>query len=179
MLNSNIETLFREHYQALHRYAFTMVKNADEANDIVQNVFFTLLEKDSQLSFHSSAKAYLYKCVYNEALQQIKKKKTAHLHHNAAYNTEQSEAPQVFAFEETVAIKNRIDTILQQLPEQCRLVFLKSRQEHKKYAEIAIELNISVKTVEAHMSKALKIIRGIVRVFVCLFYLSIDFTGRL
>ncbi|SDG38127.1 RNA polymerase sigma factor, sigma-70 family [Chitinophaga filiformis] len=45
------------------------------------------------------------------------------------------------------------------LPEQCRVIFLKSREEGKKYAEIAAELNISVKTVEAQMSKALKLMR--------------------
>ena len=161
-----IAQLFREHYEQLHRYAFTILKNEDEAKDIVQSVFLTLWEKKDALQINTSPKAYLFRSVYNESLNYIKKQEVLRKHHTLASNVQEDTEQKPFAFEEDLLIKQRIEQVLQELPPQCREVFIKSRAEKKKYTEIAQEMGIALKTVEAHMSKALKLIRQILRVFI-------------
>lgn len=167
--NIEIEHLFKEHYEQLHRYAFTIVKDTDEAKDVVQAVFLNLWEKRDSLNINSSPKAYLFRSVYHESLNHLKKTEVLQRHQNlSATETSATQEQKPFAFEDELWLRQKIDNVLQELPPQCREVFVKSRAEQKKYAEIAAELGIAVKTVEAHMSKALKLIRKIVGVFVVL-----------
>lgn len=169
----NIEILFRTHFDALHRYAFSILKDTEVAKDMVQAVFLKLLEKKELIHFAQSAKSYLFKSVYNECLNQIKKEKSLlDKHQNYVRVLDKEVTPDAATTE--AEIKERIDKVLSQLPPQCRIVFVKSRAEQKKYAEIAAELNISVKTVEAHMSKALKLIRAALRVFLVIVCLIIE-----
>ena len=169
----NIELLFRTHFDALHRYAFSILKDTDGAKDMVQAVFLKLLEKEELIQFAQSAKSYLFKSVYHECLNQIKKDKSLSDKHDGYARTQDNEpAPDTATTE--AEIKERIDKVLNQLPPQCRTVFIKSRAEQKKYGEIAAELDISVKTVEAHMSKALKLIRAALRVFIIIVCLIIE-----
>lgn len=157
-----IEQLFKEHYEALHRYAFSILKNEEDAKDVLQTVFINLWERKDTLHINSSSKAYLYRSVYNESLNYIKKESVRQKHETGAFSMQES-----IEKDDMVDIKTweqKINSVLVQMPPQCRTVFLKSRVENKKYIEIATELDISVKTVEAHMSKALKIIRTTVGV---------------
>lgn len=159
-----LEVLFMEQYEALHRYAFTILKNSDDAKDVVQSVFLKLWEKRFSLSINSSIKAYLFKSVHNQSIDYLKKqiadkKRYVHL------TMEQADKVVVInGQEEEQSINEKINGVLDQLPPQCRIVFVKSRMEQKKYAEIADELGIAIKTVEAHMGKALKLIRQTLRV---------------
>jgi RNA polymerase sigma-70 factor (ECF subfamily) len=172
---AEIEDLFKEHYEQLHRYAFTIVKDMDEAKDVVQAVFFNFWDKRATLNITSSAKAYLFRSVYNESLNYLKKQEVLQKHHHiSASEISDSQEQKPFAFEDELYLKQKVEQVLQELPPQCREVFIKSRAEQKKYSEIAIELGIAVKTVEAHMSKALKLIRMIVGVFVLLVCLYRD-----
>lgn len=172
---AEIEKLFTDHYGALHRYAFTILKDEEEAKDVVQAVFLNLWEKKDNLSITSSPKAYLFRSVYHESLNFIKKREILQKHHHAAGATELNTEQKPFMGEEELFTRQRIDSVLDELPPQCREVFIKSRAEQKKYAEIAAEMGIAVKTVEAHMSKALKLIRQIVRVIVWVVCLYNDF----
>jgi RNA polymerase sigma-70 factor (ECF subfamily) len=173
---SEIELLFKEHYEQLHRYAFTILKDTDEAKDVVQAVFLNLWEKRETLNITSSPKAYLFRSVYNESLNHIKKQEVLNRHHNLSGAVTPGEDEQKpFAFEDELFLKQKIENVMLELPPQCREVFTKSRAEQKKYSEIAAEMGIAVKTVEAHMSKALKLIRKIVGVLVVLACLYIDF----
>lgn len=169
----NIELLFRTHFEALHRYAFSILKDTDAAKDIVQAVFLKLLEKKELIQFAQSAKSYLFKSVYHECLNQIKKEKSLTQKHEGYARTQENESDPDAEITDA-AIKERIDKVLSLLPPQCRTVFVKSRAEQKKYAEIAEELDISVKTVEAHMSKALKLIRTALRVFIVIICLIVE-----
>lgn len=172
---AEIEDLFKEHYEQLHRYAFTIVKDMDEAKDVVQAVFVNFWDKRATLNITSSPKAYLFRSVYNESLNYLKKQEVLQKHHHiSAAEIPSSQEQKPFAFEDDLYLKQKIENVLQELPPQCREVFIKSRAEQKKYSEIATELGIAVKTVEAHMSKALKLIRKIVGVFVLLICLYRD-----
>lgn len=170
-----IEQLFKEHYEALHRYAFTILKDEDDAKDVLQMVFINIWERRESLNIMGSAKSYLYRSVYNESLNYIKKEGVRQKHHQGAGSLQDSVDMRQSEIESALEWKQKVNKVLEQMPPQCRTVFVKSRTENKKYIEIAEELGISVKTVEAHMSKALKIIRTIVGVLliVCCLYFEI------
>jgi RNA polymerase sigma-70 factor, ECF subfamily len=153
------EMIFKSYYQPLCRYACTFLHDKEESEEVVQSVFISLWEKRSVLEIQTSFKAYLYRMVRNSCLNVIKheKVKKHHVAHELAvaevsYN---SVSEKVFANE----LSLKITEAMKALPEQCRLVFQLSRFEELKYQEIADQLNISIKTVENHMGKALKIMR--------------------
>ena len=153
------EQVFKTHYKNLHAYAFTILKDEDEAEEMVQQVFFKLWERSEYLSFSGSIAAYLYRAVHNESLNFIKhqKVKAGHQLHVAYSMKNKSEQAQSKMIRKELESKFR--EALNELPEQCRTVFQLSRFEDMKYKEIADKLDISVKTVENHMGKALKILR--------------------
>lgn len=150
---------FKNFYQPLCRYAYTFLQDREDAEEVVQNAFLGMWEKRSNLSIHTSAKSYLYAMVRNACLNVLKHEKI-----KQKYAGEQMVVTQggYEAVTETVhsdELERRIYDAMNTLPEQCRLVFKLSRFEELKYAEIAEHLNISVKTVENHMGKALKLMR--------------------
>lgn len=151
--------LFYAYYANLHRYAFTMVKDNEVASDLVQTVFTNLWSQRKELLDEENIAGYLYKSVYNRSLNFIRDKKTRDQHlinaSKSADNFTEDAGNKVLAGE----LSERITRILATLPPQCRLIFEKSRLENKRYAEIAEELQLSVKTVEAQIGKALRIFR--------------------
>ena len=131
----------------------------DTAKEIVHGVFIRIWENRSAFEWEKPAKSYLFTSVYNRSMNYIRDNKRLIRQENAP-------ALQLIADEAmnsdpvvTAELENTIKLSLQRLPEKCREVFELSRYEHKKYAEIAEQLNISVKTVETHMSKALQLLR--------------------
>jgi len=150
---------FRAHYQPLCNYAYTFVQDRDEAEEIVQSAFLSVWEKRESLEIRTSLKSYLYTMVRNACLNVIKHKKIKQKHVNEelaiADRSHESVSQRVYSSE----LEQRIQVSMEKLPEQCRLVFKLSRFEELKYAEIADQLNISVKTVENQIGKALKIMR--------------------
>ena len=131
----------------------------DEAEEIVQQVFYSLWAKRGSLDINTTLKAYLFKAVHNSSLNKIKQGKVRQLYANnykATANVETHTSGQLLQGKELEAL---INEAIAELPEQCGVVFKMSRFGNLKYAEIADELNISVKTVENHMGKALKLMR--------------------
>ena len=153
------EMLFRTYYQPLCNYAFTFLQDKEDAEEIVQSTFLLVWEKRETLAIRTSVKPYLYAMVRNACLNVIKhekiKQKYAGEEIAMADRSHDSVAHTVASNE----LEYRIKVAMEELPEQCRMVFKLSRFEELKYAEIAEQLNISVKTVENHMGKALKIMR--------------------
>jgi RNA polymerase sigma-70 factor, ECF subfamily len=141
------EMIFRHYYQRLCNYAGTILNDMDEAEECVQQVFLTVWEKRESNAISTSVKSYLYRAVYNSSLNRIKHEKVKQLYAQTEKALEQSE------------LQQEIQKAIALLPEQCRMVFKLSRFEDMKYSEIATHLNISVKTVENHMGKALKLMR--------------------
>lgn len=153
------EQVFKQYYKNLHAYAFTMLKDNDQAEEMVQQVFFKLWDRSENLNLTGSIQAYLYKAVYHECLNYIKHQKVRSDHQlRVAYslkNQSDNAAKKVISKE----LEARLRSALNELPEQCRTIFQMSRFEELKYKEIADRLNISIKTVENQMGKALKILR--------------------
>lgn len=152
------ERVFREHFKNLHAYACSILRDEDEAEEAVQNVFYKLWEKKDKLGELQSVQAYLYRAVYNECMNYVKHEKVKMAH--AGHVGRQQQETNDYAREGSVRIlEQRIAEAMTHLPEQCRTIFQMSRFEELKYREIADRLGLSVKTVENQMGKALKILR--------------------
>lgn len=158
---SFFEALFKTHYARLCFYANTIVGNISVSEEIVSDIFTEIWEKRTQIEFNSSIKAYLYKSVYNRCINYIKHVKVENTYVNYLLKNESknlfSEMPS-YAYDEKVMNKE-IKTAIDNLPEQCRNIFLLSRVQNKKYHEIAAILELSPKTVENQMTIALRKLR--------------------
>jgi RNA polymerase sigma-70 factor (ECF subfamily) len=151
------EHVFREFYAPLVGFATKYTNDQSAAEEVVQDVFYRMWNKANSLDIHTSVKAYLYGAVRNSCLNYIKHQKTKqeHVEHTKYTSSDASEIQPM----ELDELQEEINAAIQKLPEKCREVFLLSRMENKKYKEIAETLNISIKTVENQMGKALKILR--------------------
>jgi len=158
MTVSNFELLFREQYEPLARYAFSILKSQEEAEDVVQRLFVKFWEKRNELAAVKDLRAYLFRSAYNSSLNQLKKNNRS----QAFSGTTETQIESTDAASHLVIsdeLETQIEKAVAILPEKCQAVFRLSRFEEKSYKEISEELNISIKTVENHMGKALKIMR--------------------
>ena len=155
---AQFEIVFKTHFQQLHAYANTIVRDDDDAEEIVQNVFFKLWEKREQIKIGQSLNAYLYRSVYYESLNFLKHAKVKENYRTDAVSSagRASNPTDNLILRE---LRAKIDSAVNELPEQCRTVFQMSRYEGLRYREISDKLGISVKTVENHLGKALKVLR--------------------
>ena len=153
------EQVFKTNYKSLHVYAFTMLKDDAVAEEMVQNVFFKLWERTENLTITGSVEAYLYKAVHNESLNYLKHLKVRKEHQLYVSHRMKGENESAARKLRVKELEVRLNQALNDLPEQCRTIFQLSRFEELRYREIADRLNISVKTVENQMGKALRILR--------------------
>jgi RNA polymerase sigma-70 factor (ECF subfamily) len=169
------EQVFKTHFKRLHAYAFTILRDEAEAEEMVQQVFFKIWERNENLSLTGSVSAYLYRAVHNESLNHIKHQKVRSNHQlHIAYsmkNEVEHPAKKILTGE----MEKKIHSALNELPEQCRTIFQMSRFDELKYREIADKLGISVKTVENQMGKALKLLRAKLADFLIFILLFIHF----
>ncbi len=129
----------------------------DEAEEVVQGVFFKVWERRGQLEVTVSLKAYLYRAVHNASLNHLKHQKVRqeYANHVKAMEEEGMEDPGM----ELTELQRDVTYAIEELPEKCREVFKLNRFEGLKYREVADLLGISEKTVENQMGKALKLLR--------------------
>jgi RNA polymerase sigma-70 factor (ECF subfamily) len=153
------EQLFKKYFKDLHSYACSMVKDEAVAEGIVQNVFLKLWERAERLSEQQATAPYLYRSVHNESLNHLKHKKVRQAYDAYALKQQVYEKSSATSKLQLSELQQKISVALNDLPQQCRLIFQMSRFREMKYQEIAEELGISVKTVEAQMGKALKVMR--------------------
>jgi RNA polymerase sigma-70 factor, ECF subfamily len=156
-IKASFDAIFKAYYPALCRYAFGITQQLPDAEEIVQGVFIKLWENSETLEVQH-LKAYLYRAVYTRSLNYMrdKKKHTVLTEINEVVYQTAMETSQPGAEDE---LQQKIKQALQALPTECRRVFELSRFEELKYREIADQLQISIKTVEAQMGKALRILR--------------------
>lgn len=154
------EQLFRGHYAALCGYANKYLGDLDMAEEIVQEFFCQLWDKRESLEVKSSPRSYLYSAVRNRCLNHFRhlKVQEAHQQETMATNGHLGSVTALDDLQE-MELDRKIAQVIEALPEQCQRIFTMSRQEGLKYKEIADQLGVSVKAVEAQVSKALGVLR--------------------
>jgi RNA polymerase sigma-70 factor (ECF subfamily) len=153
------ENVFRTFYTPLYVYSLGITGHAANAEDIVQDLFYTLWKEREKITIVYSLKSYLYRAVRNRSLQFMEKHKTRRTINEqiVACDTEKTDLnPQsLLEYEE---LNELLQNCMKKLPERRLHIFRLHRFEGKKYAEIADSLGLSIKTVEAEMTKTLKLL---------------------
>ncbi|MCA6079216.1 RNA polymerase sigma-70 factor [Fulvivirga sedimenti] len=151
------EGLFHEYYTGLCHYAFKYIRDAEDAEEIVQDTFVRFWERRAQISVDHSLKSYLFTSVRNASLNFLKHASVIrdHVGHVLRSESEEDHSDTLV----TVELQERIAMAVEAMPAERRRIFRMSRDEGLRYKEIADQLNISVKTVENQMGKALRFLR--------------------
>ena len=155
---SAFDTIFRTWYPSLVRASESVVRSRAVAEEIVQDVMLELWKRRESLAPDSSPQAYLFQSTRNRSLNHVRHERVAKQGEPYATRPEAVDSAahsHIVEDEMRVAVRRAIDG----LPDRCREVFELSRMHGLKYSEIAVALGISIKTVEAQMGKALKVLR--------------------
>ena len=159
------EALFKLYYPKLTFFANRFINDINAAEEITGEVFTILWEKKEQLTFSVSISSYLYKMTQNRCLNYIKHQKVENLYFNylKKNNLLDSFSTDTENNYDDKELALQIQAAIDSLPEKCRRVFIMSRFEDMKYKDIALELDISSKTVERHMGIALERLRQMLK----------------
>ncbi len=153
------ESLFREYYPYLTSFARKYVDDIDDCKDIVHNVFVNLWNRKDTLHTETTLKSYLFTAVQNRCLNYIRDRKKI-VNYQLPQEQEQiHDYLDSTDYLEQAELEAKIKKAIDDLPEKSREIFILNRFEGKKYAEIANLKGVSVKAIEAQMSKSLKLLR--------------------
>ena len=153
-----ISLIFKEHYEFLCRSIIRIVNDPHVAEDLAQDVFHDLWKRRENLEISTSIRAYLRRAGINKTLNYIRDKKVK-WDDEDKLPMMRSNTPLAIETLESKDLEKLIGNTIEALPDRCRLIFTLSRFEEMSYKEIADSLDLSVKTIENQMSKALKILR--------------------
>ena len=162
-LSERYKQLFRDSYAELLAYSRSLV-GVDDAPDVVEDAFLDLWQRRTDLDMNGNLRAFLYGSVYTRSLNVLKHRKVtdSYLELVMALHAERDHACNAMTPETHYAndeLRGAIDTAIGDLPEKCRMVFRMSYEQGMLNKEIASVLEISPKTVEVHISKALRQLR--------------------
>ena len=150
--------IFRRYYKPLTRFCVRFVGDDDQAAELVQDLFVKLWTNREKLTVNASFESYMLRAVRNSAITYINKERS-HNDVNERIYTDDSDATDPSETLQSNNLEASYQKVLASMPEKRREVFLASRFDGLKYAEIATKLGLSQKTVEAHMSAAIKQLR--------------------
>lgn len=152
------EKLFRKYRTGMLHFAISITGNVEDAEEVVNDIFINIWDKQTELKEELGIKSYLFRSVKNRSLNKIRSSKTP-------FETMSEELPlagnfttglEQIQFNET---RDKVQYFVDQLPTRCRQVFLLSRVHELSHKEIAELMDISVKTVENQIGYALKFLR--------------------
>lgn len=155
------EKLFRQYYASLCSYALSITGRREVAEELIQDLFYVLWKEREKLYINISWSSYLHGAIRNRALQYIERCETARryaLSRNRTGEADEWITPQHAL--EAEELRRLVEETLMRMPPRRREIFRQSRDEGKTYAEMAAAFSVSVKTVEAEMSKALASLRN-------------------
>jgi RNA polymerase sigma-70 factor (ECF subfamily) len=150
------DTVYNAYAKNIRRFLFYKTQDFDKSEDILQEVFIKLWENCSKVDY-DKVKSYIYSIANNMFLNDLKHQKVVQNYskHNKKEST--NESPEFIMLEKE--FMEKLESTIAKLPEKQRKVFLMNRIEKKKYKEIALHLDISVKAVEKRMHQALVVMR--------------------
>jgi RNA polymerase sigma-70 factor (ECF subfamily) len=157
--HSAFEQIFKSTYKTLCAYSNKLVKRHEIAEEIVDDVFFNLWRNRKKIQITNSFHSYLFTSIRNKSLDTLRKLK--HERKTVLDGAETIACKQSIAYESLIfeELNARMEAAVSGLPNQCRIIFLMSREQDLKYKEIAVALNISIKTVDTQMGRALRYLR--------------------
>ena len=154
---ASLRQLFEQHFDPLCRFLACYTSDHMTIEDVVQDVFVNMWEKRNELQIES-AKNYLYVSARNRMLNHFReeKRQNALLEQWVQSEMENKQSEECFNIDEFL---QRVDIAVDNLPDKCRQIFNLSKKRNLTYKQIALQLDISIKTVESQMGIALRKIR--------------------
>jgi RNA polymerase sigma-70 factor (family 1) len=163
LLSEGNEDAFRlvydSYYRSLCHYANRILNDFDDSEDIVQNIIMKLWENGESLNGISDLKSYLFRSVHNGCLNKISRISSKEKYQSESWLNLKAIEMEYRDSLQYIELDEIINKLIHELPEQCQRVFRMSRFDDKSYKEIALELNVTVKAVEANISRALQKMR--------------------
>lgn len=153
------DMLYKKYSKRLYKFSFSILKSQEESENIVQDVFLHLWENRNKIEKDSSIQYYIFTIAYNSSISIIRKKALESQFIEYLKSIQDLSQESVNVEIEYNELTKKLDDIINHLPDRQREVYLLHKKEGLKYQEIAERLNISVNTIENHMSRALKTIR--------------------
>lgn len=154
-----ITIIYNIYWKLLYASAFNILKNKELSEDLVQNIFINLWNNRKQLEIKVSLKSYLYASTRYQVFAVIRKNKSIsqiELSDDVDNRIKKTSPETKLMFKELI---EQINSVIDSLPNKCRKVYKLSREEQLSHKEISQKLNISTKTVENHITKALKTLK--------------------
>lgn len=158
--------LFDAVYLELYFYCRKYISDSEQIKDLLQNVFLRFWEKRAEIEIHTSLKAYLYRSAHNECINYLRSVSQMDCSDfSSAYENRYSEET-VQSNLQILDMESIIHQTIEELPPQCQHIFRLSRQEGLKNQEIADLLNLSVRTIDTQIYRALKILKSRLRDYI-------------
>ena len=164
------EYVFKTYYASLCRYAEEILKDRQQAEDVVVNLFVIIWDDRKKIDIHSSIRSYLYRSAYNACLNVLRKKKTENKYrdffiHHATYSKTHDYGSSSYPLSSIIEneLEEIIENVIADLPPRCKIIFLMSRIENLSHKEIAEKLKISENTVKCQIMNALKKIQAVIK----------------
>lgn len=160
------DAIFRKTYSRLYFYALSLLSDESDADDVVEEVFVELWKRRDEIEWGNNLNSFLYRAVYTRSLNTIKRnsKSTKRLDTLDAINAKRIEwlssmEQEPISNVEDAELRQTIANAIDELPEKCGRVFRMSYLNGMRNKDIAEEMDLSVRTVEAHMYHALQFLR--------------------
>ncbi len=166
---NSFENLFNLYCQQLINFARRYVFDKQIAENIVQDVFVNVWQSRTNLDPSKMIKAYLFTAVKNESLKQLRHRDVEKKNYDRVFEVSSKSNPDKEM--EGKELDYHVNQAVNELPEKCKEIFKMNRFENLKYAEIAEILDISIKTVETQMGRALKKLRERLKPFLTMILL--------
>ena len=155
-----LSILYKKYWETMYLAAYNLVKNKEVCEDIVQEIFINIWNKREKLEIKVSLKSYIYTSTIYKIYDYFRKNNNVikvELLENFDKRLEFSNPETKLIHKELLEY---IDAVIEDLPEKCKITFKLSREKQLSHKEIAEKLNISPRTVEGHIAKAIKILKS-------------------
>lgn len=157
------EYIFHSYYATLCNFAFGILKNKSDAEDVVNDCFFEFWSKREIIEINTSLKSYLFISARNAAINKLRKKQIENkssVEQKYLFNFQDDINQEIENLQKIENLEKRLTLALEKLPQQCRYIFYLNRFEDLSYKEIAKKLGVSPGTVKTQIGRALKRMRA-------------------